>query len=402
MALSQAIKIIFFLFYTRGCQAEVTSHAIIPIIPPNFTQLAEKAGLPCEQVDITTEDGYILTIFHIPGNESHPVLVQSGNLGTSDDYITRGTTSLPYVLWQAGYDVWMANVRGCRYGRRHVTLNPDLDDEFWNFSFHEFAIYDAPAMIDYILNRTKAATLSAIAWSLGTTVYYVLGAEKPEYNKKIDVMISFAPICYFQHSIPLDLIGQKNSDTIYGNETKLTDQYEVFGENSTTVARYRIRCSTPAKAYENCVLPIFFPIMGYDEEQLEPEFAPLVCQHWPSSSSSRTLIHQDQILLSRTFAQYDYGPTENEIRYGCSKPKEYDLSKNNISIVLISGKNDQTSTLLDVDLLKTKLPNVRKDIILEPEKFNHLDFVAGRDTHKVLYEPIILEILKEYNNINDC
>ncbi|KAL0839154.1 hypothetical protein ABMA28_017123 [Loxostege sticticalis] len=390
-----ATNILTFLVCVLGTEAELPDHALIPAIRPNFTQLAEQVGLPCEEVQVTTEDGYILDMFHIPGNKSHPVLLQSGNFGSSDDYMIRGNTSLPYVLWEAGYDVWVGNVRGCRYGRRHVSFDPDLDDEFWDFSFHEFAVYDTSAMIDYILNRTEAKTLSSIGWSYGTAVNYILGAEKPEYNDLIDCIISLAPIAYLHHSIPFEAlipVAPLGFDAVI-----LTDKNEIMGENSTEIALLRDSCSTPIVAHETC-LKAMDVTFGFNPEQIEVEFAPKIFQHYPSSTSRKNLMHEFQTLTTKRFAQYDYGPEENKIIYGSEEPKEYDLSKNKINIFLISGKNDQASKLGDVALLKPKLPNVVEHIILKPEKFCHLDFVCGKDTHKNLYKPIILPILKKYNN----
>ena len=62
--------------------------------------------------------------------------------------------SLGFVLADLGYDVWLGNNRGNAYSREHVNYNVD-DKEFWDFSFHEMAIYDLPANVDYIRNITQ-------------------------------------------------------------------------------------------------------------------------------------------------------------------------------------------------------------------------------------------------------
>lgn len=100
----------------------------------------------------------------------------------------------------AGYDVWMGNARGTTYSRKHTSLNPDIDEElFWKFSLHEIGTLDVSAMIDYVTKTTKQEKIYYIGHSQGTTVSYVLVSEKPEYNDKLKVIISLAPLAYMQH-----------------------------------------------------------------------------------------------------------------------------------------------------------------------------------------------------------
>lgn len=65
-----------------------------------------------------------------------------------------------YYLYDNGYDVWMGNARGNRYSRNHTSLNPNIDGEFWNFSWHEIGMHDLPAMINYVLQETKSERLA--------------------------------------------------------------------------------------------------------------------------------------------------------------------------------------------------------------------------------------------------
>lgn len=97
-----------------------------------------------------------------------------------------------------GYDVWMGNFRGNTYSRKHESLNPDLP-EFWCFTFHELAVHDLPAMIDYVLDKTGAKTISYVGHSQGTTTPLILLSSLPEYNQKLKTVNLFAPIMDLEH-----------------------------------------------------------------------------------------------------------------------------------------------------------------------------------------------------------
>jgi lysosomal acid lipase/cholesteryl ester hydrolase len=57
-------------------------------------------------------------------------------------------------------------------------------------------VYDLPAVIDYVLARTKQQDMYYIGHSMGTTMFFVLTSLKPEYNTKIRLMVAFAPVVF--------------------------------------------------------------------------------------------------------------------------------------------------------------------------------------------------------------
>lgn len=101
----------------------------------------------------------------------------------------------------AGYDVWLSNARGNIYSRRHKTKNPnDASSGFWHFSWYELALYDYPAVIDYVREATNNSKVFIIGHSQGTTTLMTLLAEKPEYNDKVSAASLLTPVGYLNNS----------------------------------------------------------------------------------------------------------------------------------------------------------------------------------------------------------
>lgn len=113
--------------------------------------------------------------------------------------------------------MWLINFRGNFYSNRHVTLNSRQNFSYWDFrylwfivkqaqyqfsnsvnckSFDEMGIYDLPSTIDYILGQTGDEKLTLVANSMGGTAPFVLLSCKPEYNEKINLIISLAPVIF--------------------------------------------------------------------------------------------------------------------------------------------------------------------------------------------------------------
>jgi len=103
------------------------------------------------------------------------------------------------MLADAGYDVWLGNNRGTKFGQGHVSLNTS-QAEFWDFDFEEMGLYDQPAVMDFILKHSKKSNpydkLAAyIGFSEGTTQFFIGASMKPEvYNERVNLFIGLSPI----------------------------------------------------------------------------------------------------------------------------------------------------------------------------------------------------------------
>ena len=110
--------------------------------------------------EVQTADGYNLSLFRITdpsianAGSKGPLLLIHG-LGT--DSITwferSDDTALatPAQLALEGYDVWLANTRGTKYSRTHLSQDAGYDnDVYWNFDFNRVAENDIEAMVKEI------------------------------------------------------------------------------------------------------------------------------------------------------------------------------------------------------------------------------------------------------------
>ncbi|KAL6431782.1 hypothetical protein ACFW04_007353 [Cataglyphis niger] len=99
-------------------------------------EMIKREGYPAETHVIMTKDGYLLTLHRIPGgNNSLPVLLQHGFLGSSSNWVTLGKgKALAYLLADEGYDVWLGNFRGNTYSKAHISLSPS-NLTFWDFRY---------------------------------------------------------------------------------------------------------------------------------------------------------------------------------------------------------------------------------------------------------------------------
>lgn len=120
-------------------------------------------GYPCEQHNIVTKDGYVLSVQRIPYGRkpSRPVSVpkpavflQHGLLDASSTWVNNlPNQSFAFILADLGYDVWLGNTRGNRYSDKNI-YHDKSSPKFWEFSYDEMSLIDLPTMIEYALEKS--------------------------------------------------------------------------------------------------------------------------------------------------------------------------------------------------------------------------------------------------------
>ncbi|XP_058806281.1 lipase 1-like [Phymastichus coffea] len=376
--------------HVRSLQERIDTNTQYAVL--DFIGLVEQHGYIAEEYNVTTDDGYILRLHRISGSPSRPkqpgkpaFYLQHGIGLSSDSWVLIGPQrDLAFLLVDAGFDVWIGNVRGNCYSRSHVSKSPENSD-FWEFSYHEMAIYDVKSFIDRVLAETGVENLTYYGYSMGTTLSYVLLSTYPEYNAKINLLYSAAPVVFWRHELKrlmkivdalFDLI-QTSIDYLKLNE--LLPQ--------TAVAAYlggRFCGDSDVLTQPICVA--LFSNIGLDPDRFNETALPNIMAHFPAGMSKLTVYHYNQNFKRKTFAAYDYGQSKNIEKYGRKRPPVYNLTKVMVPTLIFYGKNDDIVNEKDVKLLAKRLPNVFAVKAVKHPRFNHFDFLWAKDAKKYLYD----------------
>ncbi|KAL3207490.1 hypothetical protein MRX96_039654 [Rhipicephalus microplus] len=357
----------------------------------NVTEIIRHKGYPVEEHKVTTSDGFVLNIQRIPdGRKSRHakgpkpvVFLQHGLLSSSSDWVinfppgeSRGKgfqeistllneqqpRRVGYILADAGYDVWLGNVRGNTYSG-HVKYTRK-DKEFWNFSFDEMIKYDLPAMLDYVLNTTQQTKLIYVGHSQGTLVLFGLLSERPEYNKKIQLFNAMGPVTNVTFmTSPVRLLAPFAKDA--GMLFKLFGDYDFLPNNwfmrflAKTMCKYHV-------LREVCEDAIFL-IVGTDMHEFNVTRLPVFISHTPAGTSVKNMIHFAQLVREKRFQKFDYGSSKNMAIYGQRTPPVYNVS---------GGQ-------------ATRGPLLEPERLVPDPQFTHLDFIVGMHAKDIVYSAMM-------------
>jgi lysosomal acid lipase/cholesteryl ester hydrolase len=164
--------------------------------------IVREYGFAIERHDVTTEDGYILSLWRLtrPDQNEEPttrpiLFISHSTMYAAEQFMLHGPDLSPAMyFYNLGYDVFLNNLRGTTYSRRHQTLNPDTDREFWAINYSSFEI-DQRANIQYILDLTQQEQLFVIAHALGGSAILIGMSLYPEwYQQRVITAALLGPI----------------------------------------------------------------------------------------------------------------------------------------------------------------------------------------------------------------
>ncbi|XP_054238618.1 lipase member M-like [Indicator indicator] len=364
----------------------------------NINDLIAYKGYPCEEYEVVTEDGYIITINRIPygtQNQGNPALrpavfLQHGLLGDASNWVTNlPNNSLGFLLADAGFDVWMGNSRGNRWSRKHQHYSID-QDEFWAFSFDEMAKYDIPAAINFILEKTGQEKLYYIGYSQGTTLAFIAFSTMPELAQKIKLYFALAPVTTIKYArspaTKLLHLPEKLLRSLLGKREFL-HQTEHLRKIVAPVCSHR--------AFARLCRSVFFSLGGCNLKNIDKNLIDVYIAQTSGGTSVQNILHWSQEARSGKFQAYDWGSSEkNTGKYQQVTPPLYNVEEMTVPTAVWTGGQDSLADPKDAAILLSQIKRLiyHKRI---PE-WAHLDFIWGLDAPLRLYNEII-DLMQKYS-----
>ncbi|XP_009701255.1 PREDICTED: lipase member M-like [Cariama cristata] len=387
------IAILFLIQAPANSEDAIKQRIVInPETFMNVSQMICHRGYPSEEYEVLTHDGYYVSLNRIPHGRQNPrkrgarpvVFLQHGLMGEGSHWVENlANNSLGFILADFGYDVWLGNSRGTSWSRRHQNLSAD-QVEFWDFSFHEMAMYDLPAMIDFVLQKTGQKQVYYIGHSQGGTIAFIAFSSMPVLAQKIKMFFALAPAVIIKHAKSPIL----KMSCLLDRQCKMFQL--LFGKTDTTL---RIRklwrflpqlCRHPL-LHKPCA-NLFFLLGGYNEKNFNMTRLDVYTSHYPDGTSVKNLIHWAQVVKSGEFKAFDYG-SKNPAVYHQETPPSYRVEEMPVPTAVWSGGKDWTVDWRDVRLL---LPRITHLVTYGhfPD-WNHWDFIWGLDAPGRLYSSIL-------------
>jgi len=357
-------------------------------------------GYTAESHDVVTEDGYILTMHRIPfgkagpkSNVSRPIILMMHGLEESSSgwVINRPEQSAGFLYADAGYDVWLGNVRGNTYSKDHISLNPK-SREFWRFSWDEIVKYDIDAHFDKILKVTGQKKIYYMGHSQGTLIMFAKLASDPDFSERINRAFMLAPVGNVKN---IKGLFKYLADFIYPYFPQI---FDILGDGEFLPSNWLMKLISDFVC-NNLIGEIIcdnmiFLMTGPEIDKMNKTRTAVYTSHAPAGTSTENILHWTQMIISGKMQMFDYRDVKkNQQHYGQSIPPDYDLTQIKAKLHLYSSKNDYLADSRDIE--NFLIPNLNPKVVQEHvifEDYSHIDFIWSTDIYMDVYQPILKTI----------
>ncbi|NXW46560.1 LIPM Lipase, partial [Nyctiprogne leucopyga] len=342
-------------------------------------------GYHTEEHQVLTDDGYFLTVNQIPGGREEagsrgprlPVLLQNGLVLDGSNWVANfPNSSLVFILADAGYDVWIGNSRGNSWSRQHLNLSVE-QEEFWDFSFHEMAVYDLPAMAGFILRQTRQEKLFYVGHAQGNSLGFIAFLSMPQLAEKIKTFFVVGPV-YTLHTgkgpvLSIFYLPDAIIEVIFGRK-----EGALLGRKPRAALARACSCRLLSRL---CTSGLFL-IGGFNMKNLNASQTDVYVLHFPDYTSSKNFLHWGQTAKTAEFKQFDYGE-KNKEKYNQTSPPFYRIEDMMVPTVLWSGGEDWVNPPPETQRLLPRITN-----LIHHEHFpdwTHWDHIWGLDAPQRMY-----------------
>ena len=344
-------------------------------------------GYKLEEYEVITDDYYKLSLWHFvpnfPVDPSKVVYLQPGFMCVAWVFLQNGKQSLPFLLMEKGYDVWIGHNRGTVHSLGHLTKDSqEPDSDYWDFNLDDYALTDLPANLEAVKKYTGAKKLSYIGHSQGTTIFFMLYMHDPKYMEStIDKFISLGTVYTINYAslLPVNVV-----DKIYGLLDKIMDLSTkpiYFGNGQRNLIskmchKSPFLCKKTFESMENL----------RSTGRINFDTIYTYFYYFPGGTSANCLLHYSQIHQEKKLVYFnpDYAKNKDVVEYDRNVIKNW-----KIRAFIERSDCDAYSSYNDVTELLDTIEDKSYIKIADYKEYGHMDFVCGETAPEDIYIPVI-------------
>ncbi len=350
-----------------------------------------------QEYKLKTPDNFTIRLTRYTGGNKGPVMVVHG-VSVWSGMFTLPTVMENFVLFLVshGYDVWLLDWRASI--DQPLLLANLATKTKGQFTLDDVAANDYPTAVKFIREQTRRDSIQAMVHCVGSISFFMSLAlgYLPDVRCVASSQVALHPIVGPAMKLKAHAhLASMIADLKMTHVSPLPDpDYPVFnGLLGLYVNAVHHECDSTVCHRMTFMYGHLYPhntLNVETHERLDEQLGPC---------NITTLIHLQQSAIRGYVCKFDYGPEQNQQKYGSPEPPSYlqDASHMRIPITFVSGELNQCflpeSTMRTYDWLRRTNGTTGYTRTVIPN-FGHFDNFVGAEANKYCY-PAYLEQLEK-------